>query len=239
MTVHFTLQGKGGFGKSMIAGFIAQYYIDKGQPPLGIDTDPVNATLKSMKALAARDIQLLDGNRIDTSAFDDVVEMILNYAGPVVVDNGASSFIPLSNYLAENPAVKVLQDAGRTVIVHSIITGGPSYLETVDGFYQVVEAMPAGVKIVVWINDFFGPVLSADGKPFEDLPIYEKTRDRIAAILRLRQKTAETFGQDIRTMLEKRQTFAEAIADKDTRLMAKQRLKSTQDEIYQQLALIA
>ena len=52
MTVHFTLQGKGGFGKSMIAGFIAQYYIDKGQPPLGIDTDPVNATLKSMKALA-------------------------------------------------------------------------------------------------------------------------------------------------------------------------------------------
>lgn len=41
--IHMVLQGKGGVGKSFIATVIAQYKRSKGQQPLCIDTDPVNA----------------------------------------------------------------------------------------------------------------------------------------------------------------------------------------------------
>ena len=41
-----------------------------------------------------------------------------------VVDNGASSFVPLSNYLIENNAIPMLQEAGREVFIHSVVTGG-------------------------------------------------------------------------------------------------------------------
>jgi anion-transporting ArsA/GET3 family ATPase len=49
--IHMVLQGKGGVGKSMIAATIAQYKAGKGQKPLCIDTDPVNATFEGYKAL--------------------------------------------------------------------------------------------------------------------------------------------------------------------------------------------
>ena len=239
MRVHMTMQGKGGVGKSLIAGYLAQYYLDKKEDVLVVDTDPVNATLKSMPALKAVGLELLDGNRLNPAAFDDLVEMILAHNGPVVVDNGASCFIPLSNYLAENPAVKALEERNRTVTIHSVLTGGPSYLETLDGFAQIVEVMPETVRCAVWINEYFGPVVDGAGAPFEKLPLYDQTKGRISAILRLPLQTPETFGKDIRTMLERRQTFAEAIEDSRTRLMAKQRLQTTRQDVYAQLALVA
>lgn len=52
--IHMVLQGKGGVGKSMIAATIAQYKAGKGQKPLCIDTDPVNATFEGYKALNVR-----------------------------------------------------------------------------------------------------------------------------------------------------------------------------------------
>jgi CO dehydrogenase nickel-insertion accessory protein CooC1 len=48
--IHMVLQGKGGVGKSMIAAtVIAQYKASKGQQPLCIDTDPVNATFEGLQ----------------------------------------------------------------------------------------------------------------------------------------------------------------------------------------------
>jgi CO dehydrogenase nickel-insertion accessory protein CooC1 len=49
--IHMVLQGKGGVGKSFIAAMLAQYKARKGQIPLCIDTDPVNATFHGYKAL--------------------------------------------------------------------------------------------------------------------------------------------------------------------------------------------
>ena len=56
--IHIILQGKGGVGKSLIAAVLAQYKASKGQNPLCIDTDPVNATFNGFK-------QVINGERID------------------------------------------------------------------------------------------------------------------------------------------------------------------------------
>ena len=45
-TVHLSLQGKGGVGKSLVASLLAQYFRDrKGMSVRCIDADPVNQTL--------------------------------------------------------------------------------------------------------------------------------------------------------------------------------------------------
>ena len=46
--VHIVLQGKGGVGKSLAASMLAQYLTKRGESPLCIDTDPINATLADL-----------------------------------------------------------------------------------------------------------------------------------------------------------------------------------------------
>lgn len=233
--VHMTLQGKGGIGKSMIAAFLGQYLLDHDRPLLALDTDPVNATLSAFKALNARNVELMQGGRVDQAAFDGMVELILEAETDAVVDNGASSFIPLSNYMIENPVIATLEAHGRAITVHSVITGGSALLETLDGLRQVAAALPNSVRIVVWLNEFFGPI-EEDGRTFTDMRAFQEARDRVAGIVTLPRRTADTFGRDLREMTERHLTFAEAIADSAFRLMAKQRLKMVRDDVYAQLA---
>ena len=74
--IHMLLQGKGGVGKSFIASVLAQYKLAKGQKPLCIDTDPVNATFFGFKALKVQRLQLMDGEEINPRNFDALVELV-------------------------------------------------------------------------------------------------------------------------------------------------------------------
>ena len=96
------LQGKGGVGKSLIAAILAQYNVSKGKQPLCIDTDPVNATFHGFKALNVKRLQIMDGDEINPRNFDSLVELIAPSTVDVIIDNGASSFVPLSHYLISN-----------------------------------------------------------------------------------------------------------------------------------------
>ncbi|WP_458448767.1 nucleotide-binding protein, partial [Campylobacter coli] len=42
--IHFVLNGKGGIGKSFISSLLCQYFLDKGESIVAIDTDPNNTT---------------------------------------------------------------------------------------------------------------------------------------------------------------------------------------------------
>jgi adenylylsulfate kinase-like enzyme len=41
-TIHLILQGKGGVGKSIVASWLAEFLIGRGQPVRCFDGDPVN-----------------------------------------------------------------------------------------------------------------------------------------------------------------------------------------------------
>jgi hypothetical protein len=64
----------------------------------------------------------------------------------------------------------MLIEEGRLPVVHVIITGGPGMLDTMKGLSSILEDFPASVRIVVWLNEFFGPVANANGKGFEICP---------------------------------------------------------------------
>lgn len=232
--IHMVLQGKGGVGKSFIATVIAQYKISKGQQPLCIDTDPVNATFHGFKSLNVRLLEIMQGDEIQTRNFDTLVELIAPSTDDVIIDNGASSFVPLTHYLISNQVPALLQDMGHEMVVHTVITGSQALLDTVSGFAQLASQFPAEARFVVWLNPYWGPI-EHEGKTFEQLKAYTANKARVAAIIQIPDLKKETYGQDLSDMLQDRLTFDDALALESLTIMTRQRLKIIKGQIYAQL----
>lgn len=235
-TINFVLQGKGGVGKSFTASLLSQFYLAQGDKPLCIDTDPVNATFAGYQRLDVRRLEIMNGDDIDPRAFDQLIEMILSAPpdAPVVVDNGASSFVPMCSYLIANGVLEVLADAGRDVRFHTVITGGQGFRDTLSGFSSLCCHFP-GVPIAVWLNEFLG-LIRDNGKVFEQLKIYRDNEERIAALITIPQRRPETFGRDIEEMLKARMTFGEALENSAFTVMARQRLKMVERDLMARIA---
>jgi hypothetical protein len=234
-TIHTVLQGKGGVGKSMIAATVAQFMAFKGRPPLCIDTDPVNATLAGFKALDVRRLEVMDGDEINTRKFDALVELIAAAETDVIIDNGASSFVPLSNYLISNEVPALLIGMGHKLVVHTVITGGQALMDTVSGFAQLAHQFPAEALFVVWLNPYFG-VIEHDGRTFEQMKAYTANKGRVSALIQVPAFKAETFGQDFSDMLQARLTFDEALGPQSNLpVMTRQRLTLVRKQVFVQL----
>jgi CobQ/CobB/MinD/ParA nucleotide binding domain len=236
-TVHLVLQGKGGVGKSFIAAAIAQYKLQRGGHPVCIDTDPVNATFSGYKSIGAKHLQILDGNEINTRNFDALVEHIAAANDDVIIDNGASSFVPLSHYLISNQVPALLKDMGRSLVIHTVVTGGQALLDTTSGFSHVVSQFSDDAAFVVWLNSYWGPV-ELEGKSFEQMKVYITHRARVSGIVRIPSLKAETYGRDLSDMLQSRLTFEEALSMPSLTIMTRQRLKIIQDQLYAQIAAV-
>ncbi|MDD7805961.1 MAG: conjugal transfer protein TraL [Endozoicomonas sp. (ex Botrylloides leachii)] len=234
-TIHFILQGKGGVGKSYIASLLAQYQKEKSPSIKCFDTDPINKTFSQYSALDVKKIDLLENAKINERQFDHLItEIFSDTESNFVIDNGAASFMPLSNYLLENGVFTALNDAGKTIYIHTIIVGGQALRDTASGLNSLAQQFGEQAKLVVWLNEFFGKIFYS-GQSFEDMKVYKNNQKCIAGMITITQKTRETFGLDIENMQKAKLTFDEAIADPKVHIMNKQRLKMTKREIWQQL----
>lgn len=232
--VHFTLQGKGGVGKSFVSALVAQYLQDHGQSVKCIDTDPVNATLAGYQSLNANRVELMDGSILNERKFDDMMEQLLAEDTNFVVDNGSASFLPLTNYLLENDAIRMISESGKKVVIHTVVTGGQALVDTLRGFQSLASQLPPGAELIVWLNEFFGDIES-DGKAFEDMKVYQQFKDRVSGLVRIHRQTSTTFGKDVQLMLDRKLTFAEVAEDPEFGLMAKQRLTTVRRGLFDQL----
>jgi hypothetical protein len=232
--IHVSLQGKGGVGKSLIASFLAQYFTTKCDAVRCIDADPVNHTFAQYKRLNVQKLTLLrDGGVVDPRGFDSLMETLLKDDGVFVIDSGAATFLPLWHYILEHNIVTVLNDAGRRLIIHNVITGGHAQEDTLTGFRKLADTTSAR-NLVVWINEYFGRV-EAGGKGFLDMVVSKQNAGKVLGSVAIPRRTPETFGRDIEEMISRKQTFDEAIESGETFLMTKQRLKIVQREIFEQL----
>ena len=237
--VNLVFQGKGGVGKTFVASLIGQFYQERGAPVICMDTDPVNASLSSVKALQARHVGLLGADsRIDIDALDAMIEAAATEDAHIVIDNGAVSFVPLSQYLLANDIPDLIAGTGKDVVIHTIITGSPAMLDTLKGLASVAERFPASAELVVWLNGYFGPIVSPSGKGFEAMPVYEEFRGRITGLVHLASLDPDGAGRTLGDMLARGLTFAEADQSPEFRLVAKQRLRAIKRPIWDQLAAV-
>lgn len=232
-SIHIALQGKGGVGKSLISAILSQYLSSKGQDVCGIDVDPVNQTFSEYQDLRVECLNLLREGSIDQRAFDLLMERFLKEVGTFVVDTGASTFIPLWHYILENHALDHLRQKGKRVFIHSVITGGQSLNDTLSGFEALAETTQEK-NIVVWLNEYFGPVLQ-DGAAFADMLVCKKHTNKLHGSVAIARRTADTFGRDMEEMISRELTFDEAVKATDFTIMTKQRLLVVQRDLFEQL----
>jgi hypothetical protein len=242
-TIHLILQGKGGVGKSVVATLLAQYLQDKGIAASCFDADPLNQTLAGFSGLNVTKVDLIEmtekGRRINPRRFDDLVEQVSQRPADehTIVDTGSSAFVPLMHYLVSNDVVEVLSQSGHEVVIHTVVTGGQALLDTLHGAAQLVRQLE-GVRFVVWLNPFWGPV-AEDGKTFEQMRAYQDIKKRIEAIVDLPAFTDELFPQDVATMLKARLTFKDAIDSPTFGLMSRHRLRIAQRDFYSRMDALA
>lgn len=224
-TIHMVLQGKGGVGKSLSASLLAQYYQESGQPVRCVDTDPVNATLTGYTAFPVTALDIMRGDDVDPRRFDELMEIMLSLPADthLIVDNGAATFLPFCSYLAENAAMPLLLEAGQSLRLHSVVTGGQAMTDTLSGLRSLLQHF-GGIPLTVWLNPYFG-VIARDGKQFEDFAVVRDHAASIDSIIRLPDRRKDTFGRDLEQLLSARQTFAEADASTDCPVMVRQRLR--------------
>ena len=229
-TAHIILAPKGGIGKSFAAFFLLQLFQKRGYPTFAADTDPLNQTLQKITALKATFFNISPTNHlIDPSVFDGMIESILETNGISVIDVGSSSYLPMMQYLIENRVPAVLREHGCQLFIHSLLVGNECRDDTILALHDVLTQLDC--PSVVWLNEHFGPVVR-DGRGFFESAIYHDHKDRIRGVITLPQRTPHTYGKDVRQMLERHQTFAEAITV--TPLMTRQRLTTLFDETLAQ-----
>ena len=237
--IHVTLNAKGGIGKSFVSGLIAQFLRDKGEPLVCLDTDALNATFRDLKALNVEPVRVFgeDGDAVDIRSIDGMVERFLTEDASFVVDSGASVFVPLSQHLVNEAVVSTLEGGGKKMVVHAVVAGGQDLVHTAKGLDTMAREYPAGVGMVLWLNEFHGPI-GGDDKTFEDTPVYKAHAHRISGIVRLARLHPTTYGANLAEMLARGLTFAEADRSPEFFTMTKQRLRQIQRPLWEQLATV-
>ena len=238
--VHIILQGKGGVGKSFIAAMIAQYKLSKGQKPICVDTDPVNATFCGYKKLNVKKLEILEGDEINSRHFDTLIEMIATSGDEdIIIDNGANSFVPLSHYLITNDVPELLRSMGHEIIIHTVITGGQALARYSRRIWPTwLNNIPLK-KILLSGLIHTGAQLNMQVKDLSNLKSISQIRLRVSAIIQIPDLKEETFGRDLSEMLQAKQTFEEAIDAVTNTIMMRQRLKIIQKQIFGQMDIAA
>ena len=236
---HLMLSGKGGVGKSVVSRLLAEFLAEEGDPPLAFDADPINASFAAVPAFRARAVDLLDGDqKVDASQFDAMIDEILDAERPVVIDSGASTYLPLIKYIEECDLIPELKAEGFEVYFHTVITGGAAVDFTTQNFDTVAKAFGDGASIVVWLNHFWEKV-SRDGKPFTEWRTYRNNRERVHTVLEIPKMTSDTSAADFAQMLKENLSFAEASGPQSHfRVMQRSHLRKIKRVMFEAMQLM-
>lgn len=236
---HFVLQGKGGVGKTLVALLLAQCIAETGDPLTCLDLDPVNASLTALSPFASERVAIFAGRKVDGAALDRFAERIIGTPENFVIDNGAAGFVPMCNFLLANGIAELMAEHRRSMVIHVPVTGGSGMVDCAKGLAYAVEQFPHPVQIVPWINEVFGPVQNKDGRPLIEMPVYLDNRDRMPAVVTL-PELDEQATADLREMIERRLTFADAIRpDNPTMLLLQRsRLSRLRATLWPQIARV-
>lgn len=228
--VHFTMQGKGGAGKSFITSILAQYLKKRvGDKQVRcFDTDPINPTLSRYSALAPTIIHLLEDGKINSRHFDELMETIESQEGIGVVDTGAGTFVPLMYYFSENHIPEYLFDCGVNLVVHVPIVGGQAFNDCLVVLEQILSSM--GCDVVIWLNHFQGRIID-----IKETKVYRQYQDRIVGVMEIHNKDSDTFGKDLERMTEMNLTFDEVQNSDVFKGMARNRLKHFARDMFESL----
>ena len=90
------------------------------------------------------------------------------------------------------------------------------------------------MKIARFANtDLF--LIEAEGKTFQEMAAFRDSAEKVHGAVVILKRNQDTFGRDMEEMISRKLTFEEAIAAAEFHIMAKQRLKLVQRDLFDQL----
>ena len=105
---------KGGVGKSVAARVLAQYFLDKGLPFTGFDTDRSHTSFTRFYADYAAPVVVdsYEGLDLVVGAFEETLPD--GQQSSVIVDLAAQTAAPLSRWVKDSDLIAVLSETGET-----------------------------------------------------------------------------------------------------------------------------
>ena len=237
--INFVMQGKGGVGKSYVASHLAQFLQDKHSPQNCIfyDTDPVNQTFASLQALNVNTVHILTDGVVDVQKFDELLNVLIDPKmknKQIVIDNGASSFLPLLAYMKENGIVDFFAQHDIKTLFHVVLSGGQPWDETYNGLTFIKKQLGREINVIAWLNPLNGEITS-ENRILMQSYLDENPTD---LCLEIPLKNKDLFGKDIAKMTAQKLTYKQVAKSEspDFQMMTKRRLDMYKNEIFDQLA---
>ena len=222
-TIHTVIQSKS-VGKTLAAMMLAHYLRDEsGRAVLCLDTDTINASISGFTALQAVKVDIPDlANQCRT-----IPQEITH----VVIDTSASGFLPFCSGLQDS-FLPALTEAGHSLHLHTVITGGQPALDTFNGFHTLAGNFPH-LPVTVWLNPFWGEV-ALQNRPFEKCKVYQEHIHSVHSLVRIRDNTS-LFLEDLQRMLTRHLTFNEVLKGGSLSIAERSRLSRIWRHTVEQL----
>ena len=133
---------KGGVGKSVTARVLAQYFIDKGLPFTGFDTDRSHNSFTRFYADYASPVIVDSYEGLDmlVGAFEDMDEGEAPHS--VIVDLAAQTAAPLSRWIKDSDLLTLLASMGVTVNFWHLVDAGRDSVDLLDNLITTYGAGP-------------------------------------------------------------------------------------------------
>ena len=140
---------KGGVGKSVAARVLAQYFIDKGQPFTGFDTDRSHTSFTRFYSDYASPmiVDSYEGLDLIASVFEE--PPVEGRKKNVIVDLAAQTAAPLARWVKDSDLLAVLAEMGVTVNFWHLADAGK---DSVDLLNRLVNTYGVGPNYIVVKN---------------------------------------------------------------------------------------
>ena len=139
---------KGGVGKSVAARVLAQYFIDKGRPFVGFDTDRSHTSFTRFYAGYASPVIVDSFEGLDRIAgvFEEAPKAVPTSA---IVDLAAQTAAPLSRWIRDSDLLSLLAEMGVTVNFWHLCDSGKDSVDLLD---RLLNSYGAGPNYIVVRN---------------------------------------------------------------------------------------
>lgn len=229
---HVMMTVKGGSGKTTSCAFLAEAYQRAGRPVVCIDTDNETKSLAKYPAIKAEPWQITKGEskELDLGRLDPLLTRIMDTPTDFIVDSGSNSSAPLRRHLVTTDFANALTEVNKRLVLHLVLEQG-QHEATVDSLIDVLEEFNGESKLVVWLNEYKGPIKNAKGQPFVETPLYLDNKERILSVITLPEMDS-LHTAAVQLLISKRLTFTEALANEHIERWTRQRLQRAAGTIF-------
>lgn len=148
-SINFIGGEKGGVGKSVAARLLAQYFIDRGRPFTGFDTDRSHTSFTRFYADYASPVVVDSYEGLDTIASVFEEEPVDGQQKSVIVDLAAQTAAPLARWIKDSDLLSLLEEMGVVANFWHLADSGK---DSVDLLGRLTEAYGAGPNYIVVRN---------------------------------------------------------------------------------------